>query len=439
MTTQKRQLSEFVEPDIGGPEQGAPESGEVIGVQDGGIDREGAMAKADLYKLASYSHKLYEKINEEDQLEAWVQAKITKAADYIASVYHYLEYEMKFSEYGHHLDNSDTLSEGQKMKIKEVLAEARSKMRELKVAQSEKMTALEGVLSGGETECEACAGTGMVHNPGATVPDHVKGKVAKYNRQAKAMHAASKRLDKNNNGIPDDEEGLEEATKTDKPWTDKSGKTHQGTAVKGDKYTGKEAEKEAKPKKVAEATKTDKPWTDKSGKTHQGTAVKGDKYTGKEAEKDGKSKDKKVAEASEKTPAKWTDKSGKEHDATRVKGDKYTGKEAEKDAKSKKVAEASAMWQNVKETTAYMMEKKAAEKADKDYDADGEIETGAEEHAGSVDNAIKASKKKETVKESTDMSRMREQLGRLNRAETHQLVESSEADQIRALTKRLLG
>ena len=47
------------------------------------------------------------------------EAKITKAADYIASVYHYLEYEMKFSEYGHHLDNSDTLSEGQKMKIKE--------------------------------------------------------------------------------------------------------------------------------------------------------------------------------------------------------------------------------------------------------------------------------------------------------------------------------
>ena len=56
-------------------------------------DREGAMAKADLYKLANYSLKLFKKMQDDDQLEAWVQAKITKAADYIASVYHYLEYE----------------------------------------------------------------------------------------------------------------------------------------------------------------------------------------------------------------------------------------------------------------------------------------------------------------------------------------------------------
>ena len=41
-------------------------------------------------------------------------------------------------------------------------------------------------------------------------------------------------------------ESVKEATKTDKPWTDKSGKQHPGTAVKGDKYKGDEAEKEAK-------------------------------------------------------------------------------------------------------------------------------------------------------------------------------------------------
>ena len=44
-----------------------------------------------------------------------------------------------------------------------------------------------------------------------------------------------------------------------------------------------------------------------------------------------------------------------------------------------------------------------------------------------------------TVKESADFSRMQEQLARLNRSETQVLKESSEADQIRALTKRLLG
>jgi hypothetical protein len=54
-----------------------PAQGDVIGTH-GGTDREGAMAKADLFKLANYSHKLYQQINDEDQLEAWVQAKITK-------------------------------------------------------------------------------------------------------------------------------------------------------------------------------------------------------------------------------------------------------------------------------------------------------------------------------------------------------------------------
>jgi hypothetical protein len=32
-------------------------------------------------------------IDEGEELDGWVSAKITKAADYISSVYHYLEYE----------------------------------------------------------------------------------------------------------------------------------------------------------------------------------------------------------------------------------------------------------------------------------------------------------------------------------------------------------
>ncbi len=51
------------------------------------------MARAELYKLAQYSAKLFKMINENDELDGWVQSKITKAADYISSVYHYLEYE----------------------------------------------------------------------------------------------------------------------------------------------------------------------------------------------------------------------------------------------------------------------------------------------------------------------------------------------------------
>ena len=59
-------------------------------------DHEVQMARADLYKTAKYAIKLHDmlkNISEAEGLEGWVQAKITKAADYIGSVYHYLEYE----------------------------------------------------------------------------------------------------------------------------------------------------------------------------------------------------------------------------------------------------------------------------------------------------------------------------------------------------------
>ena len=105
----------------------------------GEVDREGAMARADLYKCANYSLKLFKKMSDDEQLESWVQAKITKAADYIASVYHYLEYEMKFSEYGKQLDQSEMYSEGQKAALKNKLMEAKEKMKELKKKQAQKI------------------------------------------------------------------------------------------------------------------------------------------------------------------------------------------------------------------------------------------------------------------------------------------------------------
>ena len=62
-------------------------------------DHEVQMARAELYKIAKYSIKLHEmlrNVSEADGLEGWIQSKITKAADYIGSVYHNLDYEMKF-------------------------------------------------------------------------------------------------------------------------------------------------------------------------------------------------------------------------------------------------------------------------------------------------------------------------------------------------------
>jgi hypothetical protein len=57
------------------------------------MDDDGFMAKRQLYDLAKYSVELHRMIQDTDNLEPWVQAKITKAADYISTVKHYLEYQ----------------------------------------------------------------------------------------------------------------------------------------------------------------------------------------------------------------------------------------------------------------------------------------------------------------------------------------------------------
>ncbi len=61
-------------------------------------DHEGQMAKSELYRAAKMSIKLFQMIQDGQNLEGWVQSKITKAADYLDSVYHYMEYQMKFGD-----------------------------------------------------------------------------------------------------------------------------------------------------------------------------------------------------------------------------------------------------------------------------------------------------------------------------------------------------
>jgi hypothetical protein len=466
----------------------APEmDGEVVGLHNGEADREGAMAKADLYKLANYSHKLFQQIQDDDQLEGWVQAKITKAADYIASVYHYLEYEMKFSEYGHHLDNSDTLSEGQKMRLKEMLSEAKDKMKDLKKSQAEKMKGKhehkveEGVLTGGHEKCTECDGTGMIYREAQPVPAHVQSKVDKYKTLVKATKAAHKRLDANHNGIPDDEESVDEEF-TDKSKVGDTFKTRTGVATKTDtgmkhsntsyhddgeaeEKSGKGIKTHAKAKdsetKKAERgndiklPKHDKPtYGMKNGekfdnrpkekdvdeslglgvyeaKKKKGDGnlannakpydkvTKGDVIAGRlgKDEKGGKavkeaakpsaglSKAKKSAVVKDAKAGKDIGKPGKSF--------KDVAKKAGGGEKGEKIA-AAAMWKNMKETVAYMAEKKAAVK-----DLPGKQEKIDADHDGKIEKsdlaALRAGKKeKETVKESADFNRMKELMQRLN-------------------------
>jgi hypothetical protein len=84
-------------------------------------DHEAAMARAQLYKLAKYSAKLFNMIEEGEELEGWVQAKLTKASDYVSAVYHYLEYE-RFAQEQVDLGPRE-FEEGVQAKVKDSLRE----------------------------------------------------------------------------------------------------------------------------------------------------------------------------------------------------------------------------------------------------------------------------------------------------------------------------
>ena len=63
------------------------------------VDEEGAMAKRQLHDMERYARELSEMLADTTQLESWVQAKLTKAADYLKTVKHYVEYGMEEGAY----------------------------------------------------------------------------------------------------------------------------------------------------------------------------------------------------------------------------------------------------------------------------------------------------------------------------------------------------
>ena len=86
--------TEFAEADIPQDTQLAlpePDAQDFLG--DDGMDYEGGMAKSQMLKMKKYAMALCDMVDDESQLEAWVQAKFTKASDYMSSVYHYLDYQ----------------------------------------------------------------------------------------------------------------------------------------------------------------------------------------------------------------------------------------------------------------------------------------------------------------------------------------------------------
>lgn len=58
------------------------------------------MASAELHKIVEYAPKLKELVEQMPGLEGWIASKITKASDYISSVYHWLEFQQHEGDKG---------------------------------------------------------------------------------------------------------------------------------------------------------------------------------------------------------------------------------------------------------------------------------------------------------------------------------------------------
>ena len=57
------------------------------------LDYEGEMAKSELRNIIINAQELMDSLDDDTQLEAWVQSKLTKANDYLNSVTQYLGYQ----------------------------------------------------------------------------------------------------------------------------------------------------------------------------------------------------------------------------------------------------------------------------------------------------------------------------------------------------------
>jgi hypothetical protein len=442
-----------------------------IGLDSGEIDREGGMAKQDLTKIASYAEKLDARLQDTDQLEAWVQKKIAVAAENLASVYHYLAYEMTVNEYAEYLRKNGLLSEGVNSPAVRKLMEAKAKIKALKQAQIEKKTekkVAEGALRGGERPCTECGGSGMVYEEPKAIPDAVKGKVAKYNTMMKATKAAHKRMDANHNGIPDEDEmeedfgsndkemkvGDKKKTRTGELTKTSTGVVHKNTSYaddgdadeksgKGTKSHARSQSAEEKAKKAPAqkmSPKSDKTWGKKDG-------VNFDNRDGAPA-KPKKEKEEKTDETYGQGVYE-TSMPMKKVNGKSVPAFAADGKGKNDLSKKKDVKEAAAMWNSIKETTAYIAEKaKAAKKKEKITD-ENLVVVPNPSGAKSADDAKKLGAmmpapagKKDPIatNESSDFTRMQEQLARLNRNETKTAInEGSEVNRLRALTNLFKG
>ena len=106
-----------------------------MGVQKHHDDHEGNMAKRQMFKTAQYAVEIFDNIHDDDVFPSWIQSKMTKIADYIGAVKHYLEYDHVMGEkLDKDADAGDYVKDFRKSKAPQFKGKSKKKKQEMAIA-----------------------------------------------------------------------------------------------------------------------------------------------------------------------------------------------------------------------------------------------------------------------------------------------------------------
>ena len=233
---------------------------------------EGQMAKADLYRAAKMSIKLFQMIQDNQDLEEWIQAKITKSADYLDSIYHYMEYQMKFGSGEHTVTSVDDITSELDATVAQPEERAEEDDEEALDHMDESMNY--------QQQLKALLESAMIKK-GIKEAKKAKPDFLDVDKDGNKKEPMKKAIKDKKVKEARDEDGDEygwdvKEKKTKAPASRKvAGKAYGGSAQK-DEPTDDSSEKKAKGKKVAEATSNKKEPAKKPVATKKPAAKKPD-------------------------------------------------------------------------------------------------------------------------------------------------------------------
>ena len=106
-----------------------------MGVQKHHDDHEGNMAKRQMFKTAQYAVEIFDNIPDDDVFPSWIQSKMTKIADYIGVVKHYLEYDHVMGEkLDKDADAGDYVDDFQKSDAPQFKGKSKKKKQQMAIA-----------------------------------------------------------------------------------------------------------------------------------------------------------------------------------------------------------------------------------------------------------------------------------------------------------------